>query len=230
MNGFGVQGKPGSYARAMLPPPWSRAALFTSLQTAQWERVGRFATPRALEAENMLFMEGDPCTGFFVLVEGAIQLTRSSATPGAHPTLAVVTPVASFAEAAMFGGEAFPATATAVKPSRVFHFPKGPFLAAMREDPDLALAIIHAQAVWLRRLTRKVEQLSGSDSSDRLRDWIRENVPAGGTLVLPVTKKTLAAQLGMTPETLSRGLRALQDQGLLEVKGTSLTRKNRAKT
>ncbi len=133
-------------------------------------------------------------------------------------------PVASFAEAAMFGGEAFPATATALKPSRVVQFPKALFLAAMREDPDLAQAIIHAQAVWLRRLTRTVEQLTGSDSSDRLRTWIREHVPVGRSLVLPVTKKVLAAQLGMTPETLSRGLRGLQDLGIVRVTGTTIQR------
>jgi len=157
-------------------------------------------------------------------VEGAIQLTRCAENPGAHPTLAVIMPVASFAEAAMFGGEAFPATATALKPSRVFHFPKGPFLVAMREDPDLAQAIIHAQAVWLRKLTHTVEQLTGSDSSDRLLNWVREQVPAGGSMVLPVTKKVLAAQLGMTPETLSRGLRNLQNLGILRVAGTTLSR------
>jgi len=182
------------------------------------------AGSRRLEPEAMLFLEGEPCTGFFVLVEGAIQLTRCNEVPGAHPTLAVVLPVASFAEAAMFGGEAFPATATALKPSRVFHFPKGPFLAAMREDPDLAQAIIHAQAVWLRRLTRTVEQLTGSDSGDRLHTWIREQLPAGASLTLPVTKKILAGQLGMTPETLSRGLRQLQDRGVLRVSGTTIHR------
>jgi len=209
----------------MLPPPWAQAPLFTSLQPFQWERIAQLVTSKTLIPEEMLFMENDPCSGFYVLVEGAIQLTRSGETPGAHPTLAVVTPVNSFAEAALFGGEAFPATATAVKPSRVFHFPKTRFLAAMREDPDLALAIIHAQAVWLRRLIHKVEQLTGADSAERLQAWIRENVPAGGSLTLPVTKKTLAAQLGMTPETLSRGLRLLQDQGTLQVQGTTLSRK-----
>jgi CRP/FNR family transcriptional regulator len=94
----------------------------------------------------------------------------------------------------------------------------------MREDPDLAQAIIHAQAVWLRKLTHTVEQLTGSDSSDRLLNWVREQVPAGGSMVLPVTKKVLAAQLGMTPETLSRGLRNLQNLGILRVAGTTLSR------
>jgi len=206
----------------MPAPPWSTAPLFAILQPPQRERLAGIATSRRLVADAMLFMEGELCTGFYVLVEGAIQLTRCAETPGAHPTLAVIMPVASFAEAAMFGGEAFPATATALKPSRLFHFPKAPFLVAMRGDPELAQAIIHAQAVWLRRLTHTVQQLTGSDSSDRLQTWIREQVPAGGSLVLPVTKKVLAAQLGMTPETLSRGLRSLQDQGILRVTGTTL--------
>ncbi len=210
----------------MFNSPWSQAPLFASLQPAQRERLGGLARVRKLAPEETLFLEDEPCTGFFVLVEGAIQLTRAG-QPGAHPTLAVIMPVASFAEAAMFGGEAFPATATAVKPSRLFHFPKAPFLVAMREDPDLALAIIHAQAVWLRRLTHTVEQLTGSDSADRLLNWIREQVPAGGSLVLPVTKKVLAGQLGMTPETLSRGLRNLQDLGFLRVEGTTLHRLKR---
>ncbi len=208
----------------MTTPLWHQAPLFASLQPAQRERLGQLAGGRKLEPEAMLFLEGEPCTGFFVLVEGAIQLTRSNEVPGAHPTLAVVLPVASFAEAAMFGGEAFPATATALKPSRVVHFPKGPFLAAMRQDPDLAQAIIHAQAVWLRKLTHVVEQLTGSGSGDRLQTWIREHVPAGGSLKLPVTKKVLAGQLGMTPETLSRGLRNLQDLGVLRVSGTTFHR------
>ena len=208
-------------------PLWHQAPLFTSLQPAQRDQLGRLASQRTLEPEAMLFMEDDPCTGFYVLVEGAIQLTRSGDLPGAHPTLAVIHPVTSFAEAAMFGGEAFPATATALKPSVVFQFPKAPFLAAMRSDPDLAQAIIHAQAVWLRRLTHTVEQLTGSDSSDRLLNWVREQIPAGGSIVLPVTKKVLAGQLGMTPETLSRGLRNLQDMGILRVDGTRLQRLKR---
>jgi len=208
-------------------PLWFQAPLFASLQAAQRARLGQVARPRNLDPEAVLFLEEEPCTGFFVLEEGAIQLTRCADAPGAHPTLAVITPVASFAEAAMFGGEAFPATATALKPSRVVHFPKGPFLVAMREDPDLAQAIIHAQAVWLRKLTHTVEQLTGSDSSDRLRNWLREQMPASGALVLPVTKKVLAAQLGMTPETLSRSLRNLQNLGVLRVAGTTIQRLKR---
>ena len=203
---------------------WLQAPLFASLQATQQKKLEDIAITKSLEQDGILFMEDDPCSGFFVLMEGAIQLTRCSLTPGSHPTLAVVLPVNSFAEAAMFGGEAFPATATALKPSKVAHFPKERFLRTMREDPELTLAIIHAQAVWLRKLTQKVQQLTTSDSTERLQLWLQEHLPAQGELVLPMTKKALAAQLGMTPETLSRGLRTFQDQGLIKVRGTRIAR------
>ena len=95
-------------------------------------------------------------------------------------------------------------------------------MGALREDPDLALAVIHAQAVWLRKITQKVQELSGTDSLERLRTWLRAHLTERTPYALPVTKKALAAQLGMTPETLSRGLRVFQDQGLLEVQGMRL--------
>lgn len=209
----------------MRAPAWTQAPLFQSLRPEQQQRLERLTITKVLDEGQMLFMEEDPCSGFYVLVEGAIQLTRTSHIPGAHPTLAVVLPVASFAEAAMFGDEAFPATATAIKPSRVVHFPKSIFLAAVREEPDLAVAIMHAQAVWLRTLTQKIQQLSSADSLERLVQWLDTRLPAQGAFKLPMTKKALAAQLGMTPETLSRGLRALQDQGQIAVQGQSVIRK-----
>lgn len=208
----------------MSPTPWFQAPLFQSLREPQRLMLQELSFEKTLSEGQILFMEDAPCTGFFVLVEGSIQLTRVSTTPGACPTLAVILPVQSFAEAAMFGGEAFPATATAIKPTTVRHFPKARFLAAMAEEPDLALAIIHAQAVWLRRLTQKVESLSSSDSQERLRRWLNDTLPVNLFYKLPMTKKALAASLGMTPETLSRSLRTMQDEGLIEVRGNSVLR------
>lgn len=208
-------------------PLWLQTPLFSVLSATQQAKLQEMYRFKALEPGQILFMEGEPCTGFYVLTEGAIQLTRASDAAGLHPTLAVVLPVNTFAEAALFGDEDFPATATALKESKVYHFPKEPFLAALKEDPALALSMIHSQAIWLRRMTMKVQELSGTDSLERLKGWLRQNFKGQDTLKLPMTKKALAAQLGMTPETLSRSLRAMQDQGILEVEGTVLKRKGR---
>jgi len=91
-----------------MQPAWTQAPLFASLTPSQQAQLERLAVTRKLEPGETLFFEEDACTGFFVLVAGAIQLTRASDQPGAHPTLAVILPVQSFAEAAMFGARLFP--------------------------------------------------------------------------------------------------------------------------
>ncbi len=121
----------------------------------------------------------------------------------------------------MFSGGIFPASAEALGATLLAYFPKDPFLALLREDPDLSLKVMEGLAVWHHRLTFQVQQLSGNDGSGRLRRWIEDaakNAPEG-TFHLKVPKKILAAQLGMAPETLSRLLRQLREQGVIKVSG-----------
>lgn len=207
-----------------MPASWHQAPLFASLKPDQLWRLEDLVVSKRFAQGQDLFGEGDPCSGFFVLVEGVVQLTKNSPNPSVCPALALVQPIQSFAEAALFGGGTFPATATAVKPCQTAFFPREAFLRALRDSPDLALALLHAQSVWLRRITEQMERVSGQDSHERLGRWLRENLPAGRPVRLPVSKKALAVQLGMSPETLSRSLRTLQDRGWLRVDGAVLTR------
>lgn len=205
-------------------PSWHQAPLFASLRPAQLARLTELAIPKRFDQGQDLFAEGEPCTGFYVLVEGIVQLTKYGPGASSCPALALIQPIQSFAEAALFGGGTFPATATAMKPVRATFFPREAFLRALRDDPELALALLHAQSVWLRRLTEHMERVMGQESPGRVARWLEENLPKGRPTRLPVTKKALATQLGMTPETLSRAFRALQDEGKLRVDGAVLTR------
>ncbi len=200
---------------------WSKSALFQSMDSRQLAQVGGLMQLRKLDAGQLLFTEGDPCTGFFVVLEGQIRLYRTSPKIGGQSTLSIVGAGFSFAEAAVFSGDIFPASAEALEPSLLAHFPKDLFLGLLREDPDLCLKVLESLAAWHHRLTFQVQQLSGNDSAGRLRRWIEEAAKSGseGAFRLKVSKKILAAQLGMAPETLSRLLRQLKEQGVIELTG-----------
>ncbi len=200
---------------------WSKTGLFLSMNSAQLARVGELMQLRKLEPGQLLFTEGEACTGFFVVLEGQIRLYRAAPKAGGETTLNVVRSGSSFAEAAMFSGSIFPATAEALEATLLAFFPKDPFLTLLRKDPDLSFKIMEGLATWHHRLTFQVQQLSGNDGAGRLRRWIEEtakNAPTA-TFHLKVTKKILAAQLGMAPETLSRLLKQLREQGVIEVSG-----------
>ena len=194
---------------------WSRCALFHQLQPAQLEKVGALVRIRHLDTGQQLFAEGDPCTGFFVVLEGQIRLHRAG-EDGRDATLSLVGAGSSFAEAAMFSGGVFPASAEALLPCTLAHFPGAPFLSLLREDQELCFKVLESLAGWHHRLTSQVQQLSTRDTGERLLRWLQDQA-RDGAVRLRVPKKVLAGQLGMAPETLSRQLKALRQQGLIEV-------------
>jgi CRP-like cAMP-binding protein len=128
---------------------------------------------------------------------------------------------ASFAEAALFSGGAFPATARAAEPTLLAKVPREAFLALLRSDAELCLCMLQSLATWHHRLTFQVQQLRAEDGAGRLKQWLTEEAKKapGGAILLRQSKKLLAAQLGMAPETLSRHLAQLKKAGLIAVEG-----------
>jgi CRP/FNR family transcriptional regulator len=197
--------------------PWHSCPIFAALPERHLTALGQLVTARNVEKGEFLFHEGQPCNGFYVLLEGAVALFRYASADGRETLLHRVAPGQSFAEGALFGGMPFPATAVAGSASRVAFFAGTPFLAMVRANPDLALALLASQARWLQRLVTRLSQLGSQDAETRLKAWLHE----AGTRTIRIqgTKKALAAQLGMTPETLSRTLAAFRASGLIDVRG-----------
>ncbi|HEU4950651.1 MAG TPA: Crp/Fnr family transcriptional regulator [Holophagaceae bacterium] len=202
---------------------WSKSSLFHRMRPEQVARLGELLRLKRLDLEEVLFREGDDCHGFYVVLEGAVQLRRSG-EDGRETVLNVVRSGQSFAEAAVFSGGAFPATAVALEPSLLAHFPKAPFLRLLRDEPDLCLGALESLASWHHRLTFQVQQLSQEDGAGRLRRWLSDQARESrdGVVRLRVPKKVLAAQLGMAPETLSRLLRGLRERGEILEEGREI--------
>lgn len=199
--------------------PWHRCPLFAALPERHLLDIGRLISVREVPKDAFLFHETEPCTGFFVLLDGAVRLSRFGPADGRETPLHQVTAGQSFAEAAMFGGMPFPATAIATRASKVAFVPGGPFLALLRDHPEISLALLASQARWLQRLVTRLTQLGSQDAESRLREWLRDTSGAARMVRIQGTKKELAAQLGMSPETFSRTLAALRRKGLVEVRG-----------
>jgi CRP/FNR family transcriptional regulator len=202
---------------------WSKAPLFQNLSPEQLARVGGLLAFKHLEPGQVLFVAGEPCLGSFIVLEGAIQLLRPEGD-GRETLLNLVRPPQSFAEAALFSGGDFPATARAQEASLVAMIPKAPFLALLRGDADLCLKMLESLAAWHHRLTFQVQQLRAQDGAGRLRRWLEDEAAKAPNreILLRVPKKVLAAQLGFTPETLSRLLSQLKREGLVAVDGPKI--------
>jgi len=190
------------------------------------DRLAGAAVTKTLSKGELLFTEGDAARWAYLLVAGGVRLVRTD-HHGREQVLHSVRRGESFAEAAFFGEGTYPATAVASDPSRVLGFSRERMLSVIAEHPQAALSIIASLSAHLRRLAGTVEGLALKSADARLAEYLLTlaggNPVADSAVVLPTSKTELAARLGVAPETLSRALKRMADEGLLAVDGRRIT-------
>jgi len=193
--------------------------LFADLSREDIEAVADACTIKSLEKDEMLFREGDKAEGFYVLQTGAISVFKI--TPdGREQIICVFRPPESFAEVTLATIEAYPANAVALEASRLVLVRRAPFRELVQRKPELALQMLGSMSLHLKHLVQTVQDIKGRQIEGRLVEWLLRNAPAGAeSFELPVTKKNLAGQLGVTSETLSRTFARFRDEGLIRVDG-----------
>lgn len=197
--------------------------LCTELDDTELDELASICRLRTLSQGEILFLEGDPAPGFFLLLEGRVRVYKSS-PEGKEYTLHQIEPGQLFAEAAVFKGRTYPANASALTDSAVALVPKAAFLDLLKRSPEISVKMIGSLAGFLRQFNRTIEDLSLRDVPSRLASFLLDELQkTDGTIVhLHVTKTELANQLGTVSETLSRNFRKMRDLGVIEVSGTNI--------
>jgi CRP-like cAMP-binding protein len=207
---------------------FQKTEIFSRLEPENLAALLRIARMRRAEAGQLLFDAGDRATGFYVLLEGRIKLSKISAD-GKEYILRVVRPGETFAEAAAFSGRIYPVFAETMEPCRLVYFAVSDFSNLIQRSPQLALNMIATMAELLQSLNLKIEDLSLREVSARLSRHLLARAQEHGTLAdgltfpLETTKTALASRLGTISETLSRTFKKLQQQGLLTVDRQQVT-------
>ncbi len=190
--------------------------IFSGLSEDHLIMLARMARPRTVKRKEMLFREGEAALGFFLLVKGKIKLIKIS-PGGKEQILHFVHAGNSFAEAAIYINQQYPAFAEALEESELLFIPNDEFTELLGSNSDLSINLVAHLAHYLHILTRKVEELALMDATSRLCRHLAENMDREtGTIELPVGKGQTANSLGMAVETFSRTLTRLKDDGIVE--------------
>lgn len=202
-----------------------KTALFASLSEAEMRALCARVTNRHFRRGELLFSEGDPCSGLFLVASGKVRIFKLSPA-GREQVLAVEGPGSSFAELPVFDGGKYPASASALEDAEVLFISRKDFQNYCREHPEVTLKVLAVIGVRLRRLVGIIEDLSFTTVRQRLISALLRLAQESGSsttegirLELTKSHQELAAELGTVRELVSRNLGRLQAEGFLEVDG-----------
>ena len=207
----------------------SKVQIFSGLSESELSFLAQHSVPRRYSAGEMVFTEGEPCTGMYVVEGGHVRIFKSSAN-GREQVLSIDGPGSSVAELPVFDGGNYPASVAAIDDATLLFVSKQDFQSLCLAHPQVALKVLRVVGARLRRLVGIIEELSFTTVRHRLASLLvrlaqKEGKSTGERIevTLPASNQELAAQIGTVRELVSRNLSRLQSQGLIQIEGRTLT-------
>ena len=205
-----------------------RNLLFARLTEAQLGRVARKAQQLRLDEGEALFEQGDPATRFYLMLSGQIKLYRLSPA-GNEKVIEIVVAGQTFAEALMFLEQpTYPVGAQALQPAELISLDAKDFLSMLSESVSTCFVMMADMSKRLRRLIGEIDDLTLHSATCRVAGYLLGQMSDSPNFSLKVPKQVLASRLSVKPETFSRIIKQLSEDGVLEVKGSQVRIRDRA--
>ncbi len=187
---------------------------FRALPEADLQAIIAAGAVQHYPQNAVIFHEGAPCAGMFVLLEGQVHL-RKFGPEGQEQIMAIIDPVIMFNEVPVLDGGPNVATATASQPCTTWSITCDAFQALLARYPMIGLGLLRVLARRNRYLIAQYEDLSFRSVVARTAKLLLDLSAQGASAINRRAHPNveLAARIATGPEPFSRSLRLLQQQG-----------------
>ncbi len=205
-----------------------KVPLFADLNEKEVGFLADRAVPHHPQDGELIFSEGEPCEGLYVIETGSVRIFKTSVS-GREQVLTIEGPGQSIAELPVFDGGAYPASAAAVGDTTLLVVGKKDFQALCLQHPEVALKVLKVVGARLRRLVGIIEELSFTTVRHRLAALLlrlakRKGAKTARGLEFTITasNQELAAHIGTVRELVSRNLSRFQAEGIVKLDGKTV--------
>ncbi|MFP8777189.1 Crp/Fnr family transcriptional regulator [Hydrogenophaga sp. RWCD_12] len=208
-------------SRFDLPRYLSMLPLFQEMRAEELQRLAQGSRLRQFARGEDVFRTGEPCEEFHVTVSGQVKLFAISPA-GQEKIIELVGPGSTFAEALMFMERPYIINAQALTDTLMLSVSREAVLREIHNDPQFSMRMLAGLSRRLHGLVNDVQAYSLHSGVERVIGYLVRDLPEDGgetaaSVLLPVSKASIASRLSMTPEYFSKVLRELEDKGLIEV-------------
>lgn len=196
--------------------------LFREMSEDSFNELIRGAYVQTFPPQVDLITEGDHSDFLHIVLTGSVELYAS--WNGRETSMETVRPISTFILAATIKDAPYLMSARTAEKSRIIMIPSMDVRSVFEADNGFARAVVTELAQCYRLVVKTSKNLKLRTSLERLANYLlRSHRRADGALEfeLQLEKRRLASFLGMTPENLSRAIKALRPYGV-EITGATV--------
>lgn len=201
-------------------------AIFQGLSDEDMTFLTERAATRNYPKGAVIVNEGEEGNSLFVIQTGSVKAYLSD-DKGKEVVLSTPGPGEYFGELALFDDAPRSASVAALEPCRVMMISKAMLREALKERPEIAVALLKGLATRIRALTDNVRALALLDVFGRLVATLYSlaKTTDDGKQVIEqkLTQQDLASRIGASREMVSRILQDLVRGGYIEIDHKRIT-------
>lgn len=209
------------------------------------DRLGAAMRHRHFSKGQLIAAAGDSIESLLIVASGRLRIVQTSPT-GREQIVREAGPGEILGELGMFAAARYEGDLLAADDAEACELPRKDTLAAMAQSPESAMILVEYLARRLARAEQLIGDLGARDVAGRLAaELVRaadaapcpacacgrrgqsaqsaQSAESGANLEITLTGSwaEMASRIGTTPESLSRRLRSLEDDGIISRVGSS---------
>lgn len=201
-----------------------QAPIFQGLSEQELMPIFQVAKQQSYKVNQQLFAEGEPADAFFLVMKGSVRLYRL--TPdGKEKVIEIIRQGETFAEAVALLNRPYPVYASAIEKLELIAIPSKTLRHIVEQNSQLALKMLAGLHMRVHKFINDIHALSLSTAQQKVAGYLLafvESDNAAQVIQLPSKKAIVASRLGLQPETFSRVLRRMKEQGVLQEQGNQM--------
>lgn len=202
-----------------------KAPIFSVLDNEQLSDVMSMILRRKYKKGQVIFFEGDVSDKFYIINSGKIKIFKYT-KEGKEQILYILSEGDFIGYRSLLKKGKIDFNAEALEDVSVCILTKDDFDNIVKKTPDISLKILESLHDRLVSLENLVQTLSTKDIEVRiasiLRGFARDfgtEEPEGIVINLPLSREEMANYIGVTRETMSRKLTAMEEEGVIDLIG-----------
>ncbi len=209
---------------AGIPSCAAGVPIFKALPPEGLAELGETMRHRHFAKGELLAAAGEPISQMIIVAHGLLKLVHTSGS-GREQVVRTIGPGEFLGEMALFSPARYEGDLIAVDETEACLVSRQAVQSILQRHPDVALSLVASLAQRLADDEQVIADLGLRDVCQRLAAELLRTAegvtpgPDGVTVRMPVPWSELAVRLGTTPESLSRRLKALVQQGLISQAG-----------
>ncbi len=203
----------------------SKNQLLSRLAPREMDELLSLATIEHFGPDDVIFHKGDPGDRLYAILSGRVGINTVS-REGKEIILNVLGPGEVFGEIAVLDGKRRTAGAVAMQPTKLVRIGRAEFLPFLERHPRLCIRVIEVLCERLRWTSDIIEDTIFLDIPRRLAKRLLtlierhgQPVEGGVKIDMKLSQEDLGNMLGVTRESVNKGIASFQQQGVISYEG-----------